>query len=43
MSENNRKKWCEVCKMLIPYTRAAIQDHERTAKHKKNKEIDLRN
>ncbi|CAD8140142.1 unnamed protein product [Paramecium pentaurelia] len=39
---NERKKWCEVCKMLIPYTRAAIQDHENTAKHKKNKEYHLR-
>ncbi|CAK74952.1 unnamed protein product (macronuclear) [Paramecium tetraurelia] len=39
---NERKKWCEVCKMLIPYTRSAIQDHENTAKHKKNKEYHLR-
>ncbi|CAD8053671.1 unnamed protein product [Paramecium sonneborni] len=39
---NERKKWCEVCKMLIPYTRAAIQDHENTAKHKKNKEQHLK-
>ena len=32
---NQRKKFCECCKIMIPFTREAIRDHEATPKHKK--------
>ena len=35
------KKWCEYCKILIPFNRPAIRDHENTHIHKKNKEKHL--
>jgi IS1 family transposase len=28
------KKWCEICKTLIPFQRDAIKDHEASNKHK---------
>lgn len=37
-----RKKWCEACKLNIPYTRADIVDHENSARHKQNNERMLR-
>ena len=31
---NGYKKWCECCKMMVPFNRAAIRDHEASSKHK---------
>lgn len=32
------KKWCEFCRINLPYDKKAIEDHEATRRHIQNKQ-----
>ena len=39
--QTNRRFFCELCKVTLPYTKLDINDHNRSSRHVKNKEKDL--